>query len=113
MQQFKSLAYTKTGLTDGWVINIIPLAILLCGVLLPCSNRNLAVWPCINANKECFCIAIKANMVQEYGKTTTHAETKLKENMLWTQWVNFHLLCEQLIFQKKKYLNVVRINLTG
>lgn len=47
-------------------------------------------------------IAIKANMVQEYGKNiSTHAETKLKENMLWTQWVNFHLLCEQLIFQKK------------
>lgn len=78
MQQFKSLAYTKTGLTDGWVINIIPLAILLCGVLLPCSNRNLAVWPCINANKECFCIAIKANMVQEYGKNNNTCRNEIE-----------------------------------
>lgn len=27
-------AYTKTGLTDEWVKNITPLAVLLCGVSL-------------------------------------------------------------------------------
>lgn len=87
MQQFKSLAYTKTGLTDGWVINIISLAILLCGVLLPVTGiwlyghqykQRMLLYSNQLLNIVRKKIAIKANMVQEYGKNNNTCRNKIE-----------------------------------